>query len=211
MKLCPKCSIHHEKSGIFCSYSCSNSRGPRTKEFKEKVSSKLKGVNLSSEHKEKIRLSWYRGQNREPINLLNVSCSFCNLPLIRKKKSKTETYFCSGECRSKFNEITKSRMALYRSQCRFEFNVFDFPDKFDLSLIERFGWYSPTNKKNNLTGVSRDHKFSVKDGFLGDVSPKIISHPANCELMIHSINNKKNSQSSISLKDLMSEIENWRT
>lgn len=42
-KICPKCGNTHEKNGIFCSRKCSNSRGPRTDEFKEKIRSKLVG------------------------------------------------------------------------------------------------------------------------------------------------------------------------
>jgi hypothetical protein len=43
MKTCPKCNIQHIKSGIYCSRNCANSRGPRTDEFKKKVSNKLTG------------------------------------------------------------------------------------------------------------------------------------------------------------------------
>lgn len=41
-KICPKCGDEHEKSGKFCSRSCANSRGPRTQEFKDAVSKKLR-------------------------------------------------------------------------------------------------------------------------------------------------------------------------
>lgn len=43
IKSCPKCSIQHEEPGRFCSRSCANSRGPRTPEFKLRVSAKLSG------------------------------------------------------------------------------------------------------------------------------------------------------------------------
>jgi len=41
-KLCPKCNQPHQKLGIYCSRPCANSRGPRSEEFKSKVSKKLK-------------------------------------------------------------------------------------------------------------------------------------------------------------------------
>ena len=55
-----------------------------------------------------------------------------------------------------------------------------------------------------------DHfMFSVKDGFLFNVDANIISHPANCELMIHSKNISKNKNSSITLDTLLKRIHEW--
>ena len=71
------------------------------------------------------------------------------------------------------------------------FNIFNFKDSFDLELVNKIGWYSPSNKGNNLDGVSKDHMYSVKDGFINNISPNIIRHPVNCVLMKHSDNNKK--------------------
>ena len=48
-KICPKCHTSHTKSGVFCSRTCANSRGPRTDDFKQKVSAKLKGKNNHTE------------------------------------------------------------------------------------------------------------------------------------------------------------------
>lgn len=48
-KDCPKCHSVHSKPGIYCSRACANSRGPRTDEFKSKVSTKLSGVNHHTE------------------------------------------------------------------------------------------------------------------------------------------------------------------
>jgi hypothetical protein len=42
MKTCPKCQSQHTKSGVYCSRSCANSRGPRTDDFKYKVRNKLR-------------------------------------------------------------------------------------------------------------------------------------------------------------------------
>ena len=92
---------------------------------------------------------------------------------------------------------------------KFNFNLASYPEEFDFSLIEKVGWYSPTNKKNNLGGVSRDHILSVKFGFINDVDPKIIAHPANCQLLPHNENISKNHRSHISLEDLLIRIESW--
>ena len=42
MKTCPKCNIAHTKNGTYCSRTCANSRGPRSKEFKETMKLKLR-------------------------------------------------------------------------------------------------------------------------------------------------------------------------
>lgn len=116
--------------------------------------------------------------------------------LIRKKKGG-------------YNKSKKYGFELYRLRCQFNFNLKDFPNKFDFELIKKYGWYSPTNKKNNLKGVSRDHMLSIKDGFINNIPPYIIKHPANCRLILHSQNSSKNSKSIISLDELVDKINKW--
>jgi len=94
-------------------------------------------------------------------------------------------------------------IALYRSRCAFLFNV-----------VENYGWYSPAgnrgrNKKRNMVGVSRDHMFSIGDGFKMHVSPEIVAHPANCQLLLHDQNIKKHSLSCITLEELIVRISEW--
>ena len=76
-------------------------------------------------------------------------------------------------------------------------------------MIKQYGWYKAKNHGNNLNGVSRDHMYSVKDGFINNVDPKIISHPANCRLLCHSKNASKGAGSCISLDELLCRIEKW--
>ena len=64
-------------------------------------------------------------------------------------------------------------------------------------------------KKNNLNGVSKDHIYSVHDGFKNNVDYEIIKHPANCQLMKHIDNNKKKCQSLITLNELLERIKKW--
>lgn len=91
----------------------------------------------------------------------------------------------------------------------FNFNLADYKDEFDFSLVEKYGWYSPSNKKNNLGGISRDHMLSVNEGFRMNIDPKIISHPANCRLMIHTDNISKNKGSVITLDELIVRIKDF--
>lgn len=42
-----------------------------------------------------------------------------------------------------------------------------------------------------------------------NIDPEIMKHPANCQLLLHSNNIKKNSKSNISLNDLIEKIKHW--
>lgn len=97
----------------------------------------------------------------------------------------------------------------YRMDCKFNFNLADYKEEFDFKLVKEYGWYSPSNKKNNLGGVSRDHMFSIREGFEMNIDPKILSHPANCQLLIHSKNISKHRKSSITLEELLTKIEEF--
>ena len=49
----------------------------------------------------------------------------------------------------------------------------------------------------------------VKYGFENNISPEIISHPANCRLLKHRDNNKKNIKCDITIEELLNKIKNW--
>ena len=123
---------------------------------------------------------------------------------IRCNESGTVSYY------GKYCERCKREyMNMYRWKAGFKFNVYDYPTHFDLSLIERYGWYSASNRGGNLNGVSRDHLYSVHDGFVNGIEPSIISHPANCRLVLHRDNQKKKNKSSITLEKLLERIKDF--
>lgn len=102
----------------------------------------------------------------------------------------------------------------YYAAARFKFNVYHYPYEFDLSLIEQYGWYTCPGLKRkgqpkNIFGVSRDHIISVSYGFANNIDPKIISHPANCQIMIHSHNKLKHNKCSLPLDQLLEKIRLW--
>jgi hypothetical protein len=97
----------------------------------------------------------------------------------------------------------------YRKACKFRFALKNFPEEFDFSLIEKYGWYRAKNKGNNPNGISRDHMYSIHEGFKNNVNPYYISHPANCKLMRHNENNKKDVKCSILLIDLIKRVNEW--
>lgn len=93
----------------------------------------------------------------------------------------------------------------YQKQCRFRFNIYQYPDMLGYPSLLQYGVYN----KNNVTGVSRDHMFSVEEGWRLQVDPTIISHPANCHLITQSDNSIKGISSSITLSQLMIRINQW--
>jgi hypothetical protein len=124
-------------------------------------------------------------------------CKICqNLNLIKTQKLICDT------CRAEYYSV-------YRPSCEFDFDINLYQEKFDFELVKKYGWYSPSNKGNNLNGVSRDHMYSVKDGFTNKIDFNIIKHPANCKLMRHVDNNLKKTNSSITLNELLKRIEVW--
>ena len=100
----------------------------------------------------------------------------------------------------------------YYESCKFRFAICQFPEWFDGKLIEENGWYSTPGSRNgilNTNGVSRDHLVSVSYGFINNIAPKIIRHPANCDLKLHKDNQKKYNKCSVSLNQLQERIEKF--
>ncbi len=191
-KYCKECEEiipFKKKENFFCSSSCSakHTNKNRTVTWGNKISESLQKY-FDSADKPKQNLK----------TCLNCSNEF-----------QKNRLFCSIECKRKYERNNMDSFKRYRLDCNFNFSLAKYQEEFDFSLIEEYGWYSPSNKKNNLGGVSRDHMFSVKDGFELNIDPKIISHPANCQLLIHSKNISKHRKSSVTLEELMKRIEKF--
>jgi len=111
--------------------------------------------------------------------------------------------------KGKLKKSDKLGIERYRQLCSFKFNLSDYPSKFDFDLIKEHGWYKAKNRGDNPTGVSRDHILSVKEGYEKGILPYYLSHPANCQLMIHTENNIKNTNSDITIEELIQKIKEW--
>ena len=109
------------------------------------------------------------------------------------------------------SEVRKKRSEFYnyRADCQFKFNVFDYPNEFDLSLIEQHGFYKAKNRGDNPLGVSKDHAISVRYGFDNNIPFEHIAHPANCVLMQQHHNASKGTKISMSYEELLKRIEAW--
>lgn len=181
------------KEKYFCSKKCANSHD-RTSESKNKTSLSL--------------IKYYNTQKKR--------CVYCNNEITSRRAK-----YCSSECRKshkldiKLNktvsdtEKEKILIRKYRTECSFKFNLSDYPNEFNFELIKKFGWYKAKNNGNNLCGVSRDHMYSVMDGYRNNINPNIISHPANCRLITHSENISKGDKSIITIENLLERIDIW--
>lgn len=198
-KICENCGnlLDFDRYGEkFCNHSCSASFTNKHREvtWQESISNGVKNY---------IEKNGYFGAilNKKPKIISEKICPNCSSSFFTNNK------FCSQECRRNYNRKDMDEYKAYRSDTMFKFNLADYPDEFDFNLVKEHGWYSPTNKNNNLNGVSRDHMLSVREGFELGIDPKLISHPANCRLMIHNENISKNKNSSITYEELLERIK----
>lgn len=171
-----------ERKKYFCSRSCANSK-PMSEETKKKISDAL----------------------LIPPRIL--TCLNCKKEFENKRNRRC----CSVKCSNSYKtiHIDKNKLSIYRNKCQFSFNVFDYPQEFDIELIKKYGWYSAKNRKNNLFGVSRDHIVSVKYGFENNIDPQLLAHPANCRLLRHNENVSKGSKCDMSIDELLVRIKKW--
>lgn len=135
-------------------------------------------------------------------------CKNCNEKLTYKQYLK-KNIFCSDKCRHEYDRIDNEKYSLYKLDCNFKFDLKNYPEEFDLELYKKHGVYKAKNRGDNQNGVSRDHMFSINDGFKNNVSPLILSHPANCKLMLHKDNMIKWKNSSVTFDELLERIEKW--
>jgi predicted nucleic acid-binding Zn ribbon protein len=182
------------KEKYFCSRSCSN-----TRIHSDKTKQKISESQIESLIK--------RGRTVQKFK----QCKVCQTSFAHKHRR-----VCSNECKEIAKLQTRQRRRAhlcekrkYRKECQFEFSIKDFPGEFNTDLIQEHGWYKASNRGNNLTGVARDHKVSVEWGWKNKISPNIIKHPANCELMLQNQNQKKRTKCSITLDELLQRIDEW--
>ena len=195
-----ECNIDKPKrEKYYCSKSCANGH-IWTEESKLKQSNSIK--KLIREGKAPGYLAKHK--NAKLVEDSYKYCINCNKKIYGKHK-----IFCSKECRHNYRTKDYTNYQKYHLASQFTFSLNDYPLEFEFSLVEKYGWYKAKNHGNNLNGVSRDHMFSIKEGFLQNIDSKIISHPANCKLMRHNDNVSKYKKCSLTLVELINKIEEW--
>lgn len=137
----------------FCGHSCSasfNNKGERSEETKIRISNGIK--KYINENGVFGALKYHNNKIRVKKIEITKKCCNCGVDYNNKNKS-----FCTNKCRVEFDRSKIDEYQAYRLDSNFKFNLSDYKEEFDFTLIEKYGWYSPSNKNNNLDGVSRDH------------------------------------------------------
>lgn len=184
-------------------------KGNHRKTCSTECSHKLSVMNThdTCEKNKQISLSLKNRYANHTENDRVKKCKHCGKTFIAKK---SKNMYCSRGCARRDRDSNNlSLKKYYKSCCDFHFSLNSYPDEFDFTIIEQFGWYKAKNNGNNLYGVSRDHIFSCNDGFRKMIDPYIISHPANCQLLRHNDNASKHDKSNIMIDELISKIERW--
>ena len=208
---CGKKLSYEKRINQYCGHSCkANNLNPNRKGSKHKISNEGL-INLKkSAYKNLLKVNIEISIKNELEYLETPKlCKHCSNYIPYNKRNKI--IFCSKECVKKFKRKDMDAFKIYKSDTKFNFSLNSYPSEFDFSLIEKFGWYSPSNSKNpNIEGISRDHMISVMEGFELSIDPKILAHPANCKLMKHSENISKNKKSTLTIGELKEKIINWK-
>ena len=102
---------------------------------------------------------------------------------------------------------TKSDREKYYAECEFHFPNELLPYTKSSYLIGKYPWYNPHHPKEN--GLTKDHMISKSYGYWHKIDPYLISHPANCEIMLRNSNSSKNDSCSITIDELIEQVEWW--
>lgn len=152
----------------------------------------------------KKSLNKFHKNNNKNVNK-HLICKKC----LKQFEHIKKILYCSKECYRESRKRKTKDIRAYRNECKFKFSLRQYPEEFDFELIKKYGMYKAKNHGNNPSGVSRDHMVSVKYGFVNNIDPKIIAHPANCKLILQEENFKKREECSITIEELTKRIDEW--
>ena len=203
---CKHCDKLIYWSKIFCDHSCAASYNNE-----HRVAN---GYIISDSHKDKISNSLIKYFDKNPRNRKSKRFEINDSTLYEKVYFRNcyhcSTMFSSRVMRKYCNDCGDLYKSI-RTQYKFIFNVYHYPDLFDIGYINKVGWYSRGGNAGtwNPDGLSRDHKVSVTDAIKNGYDPYYIRHPVNCEIMTWVENNKKKTHSSMSYDDLVIKVEEY--
>lgn len=191
----------YNKHAKYCSRTCAvhvsnKTRSPRTDESNKKISIGIRNYNKSIgkiNHKREFEESISGNFSKVYFR----KCKRCNSLFTTSKTGKLICMACTNKDYSFY---------------RFKFNLFHYPDLFDLKLLSEVGFVSFGGKRGgklNMQGLSRDHRVSVSEAIANNYDQYYITHPLNCELMTQSKNSSKNRKSSIMYNELVLLIDSY--
>lgn len=206
-KQCAKSHSYNSRNNKFCSNSCAAKYNNN-----ERTAS---GWRMSKSTRQLISLKTtgvYRGIPVKVKPIIEIVGPYTKIYLRTCKFSGLTWY---SDTIDQIHPSLKSEYQKYFTKCRFKFGLSSYPEWFHDAneLILKYGWYASASKTHpgisNPNGVSRDHKISVNYGFINNIDPSIIAHPANCQIMQHSLNSSKKTSCSITLEQLLLDIEKF--
>lgn len=221
IRLCLQCN-KETTNPKFCSQSCSASYTNGSRSYKNINDKLLPCMSCYSLCLVDRRTSFFKcnvcksqenlTKRRYIINTFKVAGKYSKIYFRTCKL--TGTLFITTNPRKCINPSLKNTIDNYRRSCQFRFGITSYKEWFSYAsiLIKQHGWYStPGSRKGikNINGCSRDHMFSITEGFQQNISPEIIKHPANCEIKPHKENQSKNTKSSITIEDLYRRIDDF--
>jgi len=189
-----KCRIK-ERKNMFCSLTCKYEFESKYRKWSKEHKQYLKDINLG-ELNSNFGNKWNEEQRRHQGDIMNKR--FLD-PVERWKAGKAN--------RGKWKE--KDDYDVYARMSNWVHKMFDIvPD--GIELLTEYGVY---NVKTNLDGVSRDHRYSIREGFGSGIFPELLRHPINCEVMQFKLNASKNWKCSVTkeqlFKDILSYTDEW--
>jgi len=99
-------------------------------------------------------------------------------------------------------KVTDEKL-VYKNNCQFKFDIFSEPKIIGYDLLSKYKF------SGGFSEIHKDHMYSMNDGFANNIPPAVISHPANCAILLAVDNIKKGPKSSITIDELYERIKNW--
>ena len=131
---------------------------------------------------------------------------YCRIYSLEKENGNDGAYlYCSEECKQECclyyfksdpNSLTKRK--------KYNIKIWKITNK---SYKKYYQQIKNSEYRGIEHGYALDHKFSIYDGFINNVDPKIIGHYKNLECIPESKNLKKNKNSSITLEELKNQMK----
>lgn len=141
--------------------------------------------NYSEEMRNKIS-KWSKNKPQEVQDKIRQTCYDKGIWVKPEDKDAYKVYFELTEFKHGYDTIN--------------------PD--ERKLLNKYGVF---NTHTNSKGCVRDHLLSRKYGFENNIDPEIISHPANCEIVLHAENVRRSmtNDNQITLTELLERIDQY--
>ena len=200
---CGKIIPYEKRANSFCNNSCvathtnkSTKCKPWDNERKLKNKLRISSLNKNKSKRDQIEIIKiaYKNPEGDFCKIFYCNCRHCSSKFI----SNIGKWYCNN-CEELYSHNG-------RAKYWFTFNIFNYPDLFDLDWLKQIGF---RDSKLNPNGLTRDHKISVNATIKNQYDPYYIKHPLNCELMLFQDNNKKKTNCSITYDELIKLVDEY--